>query len=136
MTLGEWVRQALRAASRAEPHEATPARSGRRGAPRISTTRVPGRMGLVGVPRWAAPMTSRDTSAAAHAAQLAVLRAMGPGRRVERALEMSEQAREITIQGILARDLGLGYAEARARSLRRLLGSELYDAADPPAAPR
>jgi len=39
-------------------------------------------------------------------------------------------AREITIQGILARDPELSYAEARAQLLRRLLGPELYDAAD------
>lgn len=81
-------------------------------------------------------MMSRDTSVAARAVQLAALRAMGPGRRVELALEMSEQAREISIQGILARDPGLGYAEARAQLLRRLLGPELYDAAYSPSAQR
>jgi len=74
-------------------------------------------------------MKSRDTSVVAREAQLAALRAMGPGRRAELALEMSEQARKISIQGILARHPELGYAEARAQLLRRLLGPELYDAA-------
>lgn len=81
-------------------------------------------------------MTSRDTSEAARGVQLAALRAMEPGRRAELAFEMSEQAREITIQGILARDPQLSHAEARARLLRRLLGPELYDAAYPPSAQR
>jgi hypothetical protein len=81
-------------------------------------------------------MTSRDTSVAARGVQLAALRAMGPGRRVELALEMSEQAREISIRGILARDPKLSYAEARAQLLRRLLGPELYDAAYSSPAPR
>ncbi len=61
---------------------------------------------------------------------------MGPERRAELAFEMSEQAREISIQGIRARDPELSYAEARAKLLRRLLGAELYDAAYPPSAPR
>ena len=81
-------------------------------------------------------MTSRDTSVAARDVQLAALRAMGPARRAELALEMSEQAREITIQGILARNPELSYAEARAQLLRRLLGPELYDAAYPPSGQR
>jgi len=81
-------------------------------------------------------MTSRDTLVAARDVQLAALRAMGPGRRAELALEMSEQAREISIQGIRARDPELRYAEARAQLLRRLLGPELYDAAYPPSAQR
>ena len=74
-------------------------------------------------------MRSRDTSAAAREAQLAALRAMEPGRRAELALEMSEQTREISIQGILAREPELGRTGARERLLRRLLGPDLYEAA-------
>ena len=70
-----------------------------------------------------------DTAAAARRVQCAALRALGPARRVELALEMSEQARAIATEGIMARHPGLGPEQARARLLRRLLGADLFDAA-------
>ena len=76
-------------------------------------------------------MQPRDTSADALAAQRAVLQRLGRARRVELAFEMSEQAREISVLGALAREPGLTPAEARARVLRRLLGDALYEAAWP-----
>lgn len=42
---------------------------------------------------------------------------------------MSEQARELSIAGRLARAPGMTRSEARAELLRRMLGDELYEAA-------
>lgn len=74
-------------------------------------------------------MRPRDTTREALDAQRAAQRRLGPARRVELAFEMSEQAREISIRGALAREPGLTPEEARARLLRRLLGDALYGAA-------
>jgi hypothetical protein len=74
-------------------------------------------------------MRTGDTAAAALEVQRATLRALGPARRVELAIEMSEQARATAIQGIMDRQPGLGPEQARARLLRRLLGDDLFDAA-------
>jgi hypothetical protein len=76
-------------------------------------------------------MQPRDTSAEALAVQRAVLGRLGRARRVELAFEMSEQAREISALGALAREPGLTPADARARVLRRILGDALYEAAWP-----
>jgi hypothetical protein len=70
-----------------------------------------------------------DTTADARQAQCAALRALGPARRLELALEMSEQARAIALQGLRARRPDLGRREARALLLRRLLGDALFEAA-------
>ncbi len=78
-----------------------------------------------------AAMQPRDTSPDALAVQRAVLQRLGGARRVELAFEMSEQAREISVLGALAREPELTPAEARARMLRRLLGDALYEAAWP-----
>lgn len=45
-----------------------------------------------------------DTSRAAHAEQLAVLKRLGPESRVRAALEMSDALRSIRIDGIMARN--------------------------------
>jgi len=74
-------------------------------------------------------MRTGDTAATAREVQRATLRALGPARRLELAIEMSEQARATAIQGIMARHPGLGPEQARARLLRRLLGADLFDAA-------
>jgi hypothetical protein len=74
-------------------------------------------------------MRSRDTSRAAHRAQRAAQRALGPAGRVVLAFEMSEQARAIAIQGAVAREPGLSPEQARVRLLRRILGEVLFDAA-------
>jgi len=73
-------------------------------------------------------MRSRDTSRAAREVQRAAQRRLGPAGRVELAIEMSEQARSISIEGAIAREPGLSPEEARARLLRRLLGDALFDA--------
>lgn len=74
------------------------------------------------------PMLSSDTSHAARAVQREAQRRLGPAARVELAIEMSEQARAISISGALARDPGLSPAAARERLLRRLLGDALFAA--------
>lgn len=73
-------------------------------------------------------MGDRDTAAAAREAQLRVLRSLGPERRVELAFEMSEQARAVSLAGVLAREPELSPEQARARVLRRVLGAALFDA--------
>ena len=76
-------------------------------------------------------MRSRDAARDALDVHRAVLRRLGPARRVELAFEMSEQARAISIRGAMAQEPGLASEHARARLLRRLLGAALYDAAWP-----
>jgi hypothetical protein len=76
-------------------------------------------------------MRSRDTTDEALEVLRAAQRRLGPARRVELAFEMSEQARDVSIRGALAREPGLAPEEARARLLRRLLGDALYRAAWP-----
>lgn len=74
-------------------------------------------------------MRSRDTSPEAHRIQLEAYRKMGPARRVRLAIEMSERAREIAIEGMLARSPGISREEARERVLRQILGDALFEAA-------
>ena len=71
-------------------------------------------------------MRSRDTTAEAHAIQLAIYRRMTMDQRLALALEMSEAARRTSLDGIKARHPE--YDEATAiRALFRLLhGAELY----------
>ena len=54
---------------------------------------------------------------------------MGPAGRVKLAFEMSERAREIAIDGMMARSPGLSRSEVRARVLRHMFGIELFEAA-------
>jgi hypothetical protein len=74
-------------------------------------------------------VTSADTDADARAAQLDALRRLGGAARVEQALSMSEEARSLSIAGLLGQSRTLSPVEARAIVLRRILGKELYEAA-------
>ena len=74
-------------------------------------------------------MHSRDTSREASEVQGALHRDLGPAGRVELAFELSELARELSISGMMDRDPSLSRSQARARLIRRILGSDLYDAA-------
>jgi hypothetical protein len=58
------------------------------------------------------PMIARDTDAAAHAAQVAATRRLGPDGRVRIAVEMSEATRRIAIEGLLRRRPELSASEA------------------------
>jgi hypothetical protein len=61
--------------------------------------------------RWDA-MIPRDTSASAHAAQVAAIRRLGPDGRVRLAAEMSEAMRRIAVDGLLRRHPEMSRAEA------------------------
>ena len=74
-------------------------------------------------------MTSADTDADAREAQLEALRRLGGAARVEQVLSMSEEARRLSIAGLVGRSQALSPEEARAIVLRRILGDELYEAA-------
>jgi len=63
--------------------------------------------------------------------QLGVYARMGPERRVELAFEMSEQAREIAIEGVCDRNPGWSRRQAREFVLRQILGPDLFDSAWP-----
>ena len=80
-------------------------------------------------PRYPHRVTSRDTHPQARQAQLEALRRLGAAGRVARALEMSEQARRIAVQGWLDRHPEASAEQARAQVLRRALGDELFEAA-------
>lgn len=71
----------------------------------------------------------RDTADEAARAQREAWRRMGPSRRLELAMRMSDDVRQIAIDGELARHPGISRAEALARVVRRTLGDELFEAA-------
>ncbi|MBL8716976.1 MAG: hypothetical protein JNL79_13320 [Myxococcales bacterium] len=66
-----------------------------------------------------------DTTEAAHRAQLAIWRRLGPEGRGRLAAEMSEDARAIAIEGERRRHPELSEAEARHRVLQRGWDAEL-----------
>jgi hypothetical protein len=68
---------------------------------------------------------SRDTQDAAQSAQVAASRRLGASERLRAAVEMSEDARRISIEGERRRHPELPEEEARRRVFRRLWGSEL-----------
>jgi hypothetical protein len=68
---------------------------------------------------------SRDTLPSAATAQVLAARRLGPAGRFRLAVEMSEEARRISIEGERRRHPELTEAAARDRVLRRLWGPEL-----------
>lgn len=72
-----------------------------------------------------APEMPDDTQNGAREAQVAALRRLGPSGRLRLAAEMSEDARQISIEGERRRHPELTEAEARLAVLRRMWGSEL-----------
>jgi hypothetical protein len=81
-------------------------------------------------------MRPRDTTPDAAERQRDWYRACGPGRRGELALEMSEEARELTRAGIRGRHPEWSEAEVTAELLRIVLGDDLFSRAWPPRPPR
>jgi len=71
-------------------------------------------------------MEPRDTSSDAAARQRDWYRACGPERRGELALEMSEEARELTRAGIRARHPDWSEVEVSDELHRAMLGDELF----------
>lgn len=76
-------------------------------------------------------MALTDTSPEALAVQIAAYRRMGPEARVELALRMSDEVREITLAGIRSRHPTYSEAQARDALHRLLLGDELFRAVWP-----
>ena len=72
----------------------------------------------------------RDTSAAAHEAQLAAFRRLTPAERAVVALQMSEEVRALAAGGLRQRRPLADQAEIDAALRRLLLGRELADLVD------
>jgi hypothetical protein len=70
-------------------------------------------------------MLSSDTDGKARAAQLSVLRRLGPAERVRLAAEMSEDLRRIAFEAEQRRHPELSAAEARQAVLDRIWGIDL-----------
>jgi hypothetical protein len=70
-------------------------------------------------------MIPADTDPTAHEAQLRVYRHMGPEVRVLLTVRMSEEAREIALQGIRSRHPEYGEERARRALFRLVLGDDL-----------
>ena len=69
---------------------------------------------------------TRDTSLDAHRTQTRLLRSLPSARRVEVALQMSKEAREITLAGIRSRHPEYMENEARLALFRLLHGDETF----------
>lgn len=70
-------------------------------------------------------MAPSDTDAKARAAQISVLRRLGPSERVRLAAEMSEDVRRIAFEAEQRRHPELTPAEARQAVLERIWGEAL-----------
>jgi len=68
---------------------------------------------------------SVDTAPGAREAQVVAVRRLGPSDRLRLAVEMSEDARRIAIEGEQRRHPELTATEARGAVLRRMWGAEL-----------
>ena len=95
----------------------------------VLLSRIPGKEPKHSRSRYSLRVTSADTDADARAVQLDALRRLGGAARVEQALSMSEEARSLSIAGLVGRSRAVSPEEARAIVLRRILGDELYEAA-------
>ncbi|MGM0577729.1 MAG: hypothetical protein ACQEXJ_18525 [Myxococcota bacterium] len=78
-------------------------------------------------------MTSLDTIDEAARVQAEVWRSMGGSKRLEVALRMSDEARDVARDGIRARHPGYGEHDVEHALRRMLLGDELFRAAWPDA---
>jgi hypothetical protein len=76
-------------------------------------------------------MHSADTSDAAHEAQLRIYRRMTPEQRVELAMKLSEDVRQIAREGIRARHPDYSARDIELALLRLLYGDELIKRAFP-----
>lgn len=72
----------------------------------------------------------RDTTAAAHEAQLAAFRRLTPSERAVAALQMSEEVRALAAGGLRQRSPLADQAEIDAALRRLLLGRPLADLVD------
>jgi hypothetical protein len=72
-----------------------------------------------------------DTDADAHAAQMGVYRRIGPAGRVRLAMRMSDEARELALEGIRRRHPDYVNDELHTALLVMFLGEELVQQAWP-----
>lgn len=70
-----------------------------------------------------------DTTPEANAVQRSVWAKMGAGRRLELALMMSDEARELSISGVMARCPHLTRRQAQMEVIRRVLGDVMFNEA-------
>jgi hypothetical protein len=78
-------------------------------------------------------MRPADTDPEAHEVQLEIYRRMGPSRRLEAGIRMSEEVRALTADGIRSRHPEYSEAEVRFALARMMLGDELFSRAWPDA---
>lgn len=71
-------------------------------------------------------MIALDTTPEAHRVQMQVYRRMGPEKRLHRAMEMCDAARQMTRSGIRARHPEYSEQEVSWALFRLLLGDSLY----------
>ena len=71
-------------------------------------------------------MRALDTTAAAHEVQMAIYRRMTMDERLALAIEMSDAARQTTLDGIRARHPDYDEATTVRALVRLLYGAELY----------
>jgi len=69
-----------------------------------------------------------DTDDGAREVQLDVYRAMTPDRRTELAIELSEDLRAVTLEGIASRNPGCGEAEMNLKLVALWHGDDVADA--------
>lgn len=78
-------------------------------------------------------LRSGDTDAEAHRIQIDVLRRTDPAERLRIAMQMADEARDVTAAGIAARHPEYSPGQVRWALFRLLHGDELYRAAWPGA---
>ena len=78
---------------------------------------------------WGMDPTVLDTTSEADAVQRAIWARMGPSGRLELALSMSDDVRELSISGLLARCPELSRREAQLSVVRVSLGEALFNEA-------
>lgn len=76
-------------------------------------------------------MKPADTGPEAHAAQIAFYRRIGGARRLELGIRMSDEIREVTMDGIRARHPEYTEDDVRLALYRLMLGDGLFSAAWP-----
>lgn len=89
-------------------------------------------------PSWpasdsAGSLPPRDTDAESHHVQLEILRRLGPERRLDIAMRMSDEVRDIARAGIASRHPEYSGQQVRWALFRKLLGDDLFRAAYPDA---
>ena len=88
-------------------------------------------------PSWPASGTGSqrpgDTAAESLRVQLEILRRLGPDRRLDIAMRMSDEVREIAMAGIASRHPEYSKQQVRWALFRKLLGEDLFRAAYPSA---